>query len=109
MWSIVGTAYSLPLAVRTANGTNGVISKGVRISPVISGPNYPSTAFEASYPESLYALLINPVRFIHLAPNRLQHATHHHIVLQNPRRLRFDDTRRDPHVQSLDQKGRFKS
>src|ERR1051326_2218975 len=50
MWSSVGTAYSRPSAVRTAKGTNGVISKCLRISPVITDRSYATPASQASIP-----------------------------------------------------------
>src|SRR5436190_4036797 len=50
MWSRVGTAYSRPSAVRTAKGTNGVTSKCLRISPVITDRSYATSASQASTP-----------------------------------------------------------
>jgi hypothetical protein len=51
-----------------------------------------------SHPPFVY-----PVRLIDPSPNRLQHSAHHHVVFQNPRSLRFENTCRNPHVQPLDQ------
>jgi hypothetical protein len=40
IWSIVGTGYSWPSAVRTANATNGVSFKRLRMYSIMPSPAY---------------------------------------------------------------------
>ena len=53
MWSIVGTRYSRPSEVRTLKGTNGVICKCLRMSPVIWRLRYACLCRKTSPPLGL--------------------------------------------------------